>query len=84
MVRRCVSSKSKMWELMPLKSAACIGSKRSRRPRTPERPALYISTVSEPLDKIIRFGLHEYLMDFLQRIYVLAAEVSARFLVPTY
>src|SRR4029079_15099607 len=35
-------------------------------------------------EDIMRYGLHEYLMDFLQRIYVLAAEVSARFLVPTY
>ena len=35
-------------------------------------------------EDIMRYGLHEYLMDFLKRIYVLAAEVSQRFLVPTY
>src|SRR4249920_587768 len=34
-------------------------------------------------EDIMRYGLHEYLMDFLQRIYVLAAEVSQRFLVPS-
>jgi uncharacterized alpha-E superfamily protein len=35
-------------------------------------------------EDIMRYGLHEYLMDFLQRVSVLGAEVSQRFLVPTY
>ncbi len=35
-------------------------------------------------EDIMRYGLHEYLMDFLQRISVLGVEVSQRFLVPTY
>ncbi|MCC6198152.1 MAG: alpha-E domain-containing protein [Burkholderiales bacterium] len=35
-------------------------------------------------DDIIRFGLHEYLMDFLQRVSLLGDEISARFLVPSY
>ena len=35
-------------------------------------------------DDIIRYGLHEYLMDFLQRVSVLGAEISRRFLVPTH
>jgi len=34
-------------------------------------------------DDIIRYGLHEYLMDFLQRVSVLGAEISRRFLVPS-
>jgi uncharacterized alpha-E superfamily protein len=34
-------------------------------------------------DDIMRFGLHEYLIDFLQRISALGGEVSRRFLVPT-
>ena len=33
-------------------------------------------------DDIIRFGLHEYLMDFLERISALGDEISRRFLVP--
>jgi uncharacterized alpha-E superfamily protein len=35
-------------------------------------------------DEIIRFGLHEYLVDFLERIAGLSSEVSRVFLVPTY
>jgi len=35
-------------------------------------------------DEIIRFGLHEYLVDFLERIAALGAEISRVFLVPTY
>jgi uncharacterized alpha-E superfamily protein len=35
-------------------------------------------------DDIIRYGLHEYLMDFLTRISALGGEISRRFLVPTY
>jgi uncharacterized alpha-E superfamily protein len=34
-------------------------------------------------DDIMRFGLHEYLMDFLQRVGAVGSEVSRRFLVPT-
>jgi uncharacterized alpha-E superfamily protein len=34
-------------------------------------------------DDIMRFGLHEYLMDFLDRVHALGSEVSRRFLVPT-
>ena len=34
-------------------------------------------------DEIIRFGLHEYLMDFLQRVSLLGDEISSRFLVPS-
>ena len=33
-------------------------------------------------DDIIRQGLHEYLMDFLERISALGDEISRRFLVP--
>jgi uncharacterized alpha-E superfamily protein len=33
-------------------------------------------------DDIMRFGLHEYLMDFLQRVHALGSEVARRFLVP--
>ena len=33
-------------------------------------------------DDIIRFGLHEYLMDFLNRISTLGNEISRHFLVP--
>ncbi len=33
-------------------------------------------------DDIIRYGLHEYLMDFLQRVSKLGDEISRRFLVP--
>ena len=33
-------------------------------------------------DDIIRYGLHEYLMDFLQRVSALGDEVARRFLVP--
>ena len=33
-------------------------------------------------DDIMRFGLHEYLMDFLQRVSALGSEVARRFLVP--
>ena len=35
-------------------------------------------------EDIIRFGLHEYLMDFLARVSALGGEISRRFLVPTY
>jgi uncharacterized alpha-E superfamily protein len=35
-------------------------------------------------EDIIRFGLHEYLMDFLARVHALGGEVSRRFLVPAY
>jgi len=34
-------------------------------------------------EDIIRFGLHEYLMDFLQRVSMLGDEISRRFLVPS-
>src|SRR5213594_2018465 len=35
-------------------------------------------------DQIIRFGLHEYLMEFLDRISALGSEINKSFLVPTY
>jgi hypothetical protein len=35
-------------------------------------------------DDIIRFGLHEYLMDFIQRVSLLGDDISRHFLVPTY
>ncbi len=35
-------------------------------------------------DDIIRFGLHEYLIEFLARISVLGNEISRHFLVPSY
>ena len=35
-------------------------------------------------DDIIRQGLHEYLMDFLARIYALGKDISRHFLVPAY
>ena len=35
-------------------------------------------------DDIIKFGLHEYLMEFLDRISALADEINRSFLVPTY
>jgi uncharacterized alpha-E superfamily protein len=35
-------------------------------------------------DDIMEFGLHEYLMEFLEHISELGAEVSRAFLVPTY
>ena len=35
------------------------------------------------IDEMIRFGLHEYLVDFLERVSELAGEVSRVFLVPT-
>lgn len=35
-------------------------------------------------DDIIRFGLHEYLMEFLDRISELGGEISSHFLVPTF
>jgi uncharacterized alpha-E superfamily protein len=35
-------------------------------------------------DDIIRFGLHEYLMEFLDRISELGKEISSQFLVPTF
>jgi uncharacterized alpha-E superfamily protein len=34
-------------------------------------------------DEIIHFGLHEYLVDFLERIAELGGEISRVFLVPT-
>lgn len=33
-------------------------------------------------DDIIRFGLHEYLMDFIQRVSLLGDEISQHFLIP--
>jgi uncharacterized alpha-E superfamily protein len=33
-------------------------------------------------EDVMRFGLHEYLMDFLERISALDAEITRRFLVP--
>ena len=35
-------------------------------------------------EEIIRYGLHEYLMDFLDRVSALGEEISRRFLVPAY
>jgi len=35
-------------------------------------------------DDIIRFGLHEYLMDFLERVSVLGNEISEHFLAPSH
>ena len=35
-------------------------------------------------DDIIKFGLHEYLMEFLDRISALGVEINRSFLVPTY
>ena len=35
-------------------------------------------------DDVIKFGLHEYLMEFLDRISVLGEEINRAFLVPTY
>jgi uncharacterized alpha-E superfamily protein len=35
-------------------------------------------------DDIIRFGLHEYLMEFLDRISELGDEINSHFLVPTF
>ncbi len=35
-------------------------------------------------DDIIRLGLHEYLMEFLERISVLGGDISRHFLVPAY
>jgi len=35
-------------------------------------------------DDIIKLGLHEYLMEFLDRISALGMEINRRFLVPTY
>ncbi len=35
-------------------------------------------------DDIIKFGLHEYLMEFVDRISVLGAEINRAFLAPTY
>ena len=35
-------------------------------------------------EDIIRYGLHEYLMDFLKRVSLLGDEISERFLVPSY
>jgi hypothetical protein len=35
-------------------------------------------------DEIIQFGLHEYLMDFLERISLLGDDISRNFLVPSY
>jgi uncharacterized alpha-E superfamily protein len=35
-------------------------------------------------DDIIKFGLHEYLMEFLDRISALGEEINRSFLVPTY
>jgi uncharacterized alpha-E superfamily protein len=35
-------------------------------------------------DEIIKLGLHEYLMDFLDSISELGAEINTHFLVPSY
>jgi len=35
-------------------------------------------------EDIMRFGLHEYLVEFLEHIALLGAEVNRVFLVPTY
>jgi hypothetical protein len=35
-------------------------------------------------DDIIKFGLHEYLMDFLDRISALGGDISRHFLVPAH
>jgi len=35
-------------------------------------------------EDIIRQGLHEYLMDFVDRVSALADEITRRFLAPTY
>jgi uncharacterized alpha-E superfamily protein len=35
-------------------------------------------------DDIMREGLHEYLIDFLERIHALDSQITRRFLVPTY
>jgi uncharacterized alpha-E superfamily protein len=35
-------------------------------------------------DDIIKFGLHEYLMEFVDRISLLSAEINRAFLAPTY
>ena len=35
-------------------------------------------------DDIIKFGLHEYLVEFLDRISALGGEINRYFLVPTY
>jgi uncharacterized alpha-E superfamily protein len=35
-------------------------------------------------EDIIRFGLHEYLMDFIQRVSLLGDDISRHFLVPSY
>jgi hypothetical protein len=34
-------------------------------------------------EEIMRFGLHEYLIDFLERISALADEITRRFLIAT-
>ena len=43
---------------------------------------LYAQLHSDKADDIIRFGLHEYLMDFLDRISALGDDISQHFLVP--
>jgi uncharacterized alpha-E superfamily protein len=45
---------------------------------------LYAELHTGRADDIIRFGLHEYLMDFLDRISTLGGEISRHFLVPAY
>jgi uncharacterized alpha-E superfamily protein len=45
---------------------------------------LYLELRTGRADDIIRFGLHEYLMDFLDRISDLGGEISRHFLVPAY
>jgi uncharacterized alpha-E superfamily protein len=45
--------------------------------------ALYARLHYGKTDDIIKFGLHEYLMEFLDRISALSAEIDRYFLVPT-
>jgi uncharacterized alpha-E superfamily protein len=54
--------------------------------REPERLAgqLHARLHYGRTDDIMRFGLHEYLMEFLEHISALGAEVNRVFLVPTY
>ena len=54
--------------------------------REPERQAgeLHARLHFGRTDEIMRFGLHEYLMEFLEHISRLDAEVNRVFLVPTY
>lgn len=46
--------------------------------------AMYARLHHGSTDEIIRYGLHEYLMDFLARVSDLGEEINRRFLVPSY